>query len=58
VPAPLDDNAPTLVKLLAVPASPASRPEAILGLLALTAVVLWIASSAVTKLQISYGAEP
>ncbi|MCK7583449.1 MAG: hypothetical protein MZV65_53230 [Chromatiales bacterium] len=53
VPAPMDDDAPTLVRLLAAPAAPASRPEAILGLLLLTAVVLWIAARAVRRMQIS-----
>jgi len=33
VPAPMDDDVPTLVRLLAAPAAPASRPGAILGLL-------------------------
>ena len=57
VPAPMDKDAPTLVRLLAWPAAPASRLGAILGLLALTAFVLWIASRAVRRMQISYGAE-
>ena len=57
VPAPIDDDAPTLIRLLAAPAAPASRPEAILGLLLLTAFVLWIAGRAVRQMQISYGAE-
>ena len=57
VPAPMDDDAPTLIQLLASPAAPASRPGAILGLLALTAFVLWIASRAVRRMQISYGTE-
>jgi hypothetical protein len=57
VPAPMDSDAPTLVQLLASPAAPASRPGAILGLLLLTAFVLWIASLAVRRMQISYGAE-
>jgi hypothetical protein len=57
VPAPMDDNAPTLIRLLAAPAAPASRPAAILGLLLLTAFVLWIASRAVRRMEISYGAE-
>jgi hypothetical protein len=55
VPAPIDDDVPTLIRLLAAPAAPASRPEAILGLLLLTAFVLWIASFAVRRMQISYG---
>jgi hypothetical protein len=57
VPAPIDDEAPTLVKLLAAPAAPASRPAAVIGLLLLTALVLWIASRAVRRMEISYGAE-
>jgi F5/8 type C domain len=57
VPAPIDDDAPTLIRLLAAPVAPASRPAAILGLLLLTALVLWIASRAVRRMEISYGAE-
>jgi hypothetical protein len=57
VPAPMDQDAPTLIRLLAAPAAPASRPGAILGLLVLTAFVLWVASRAVRRMQISYGAE-
>jgi hypothetical protein len=57
VPAPMEADAPTLIQLLASPAAPASRPGAILGLLVLTAFVLWIASLAVRRMQISYGAE-
>ena len=57
VAAPMDDDAPTLIRLLAAPAAPASRPAAILGLLLLTALVLWIASRTVRRMEISYGAE-
>jgi hypothetical protein len=57
VPAPMGDDAPTLIRLLASPAAPASRPGAILGLLLVTAVVLWIAGLAVRRMQISYGTE-
>ena len=57
VPAPMDDDVPTLIRLLAAPAAPASRPGAILGLLVLTAVVLWFAGRAVRRMEISYGAE-
>ena len=57
VPAPLDNDAPTLIRLLAAPAAPASRPTAILGLLILTAFVLWIGGRAVRRMQISYGAD-
>lgn len=57
VPTPIDSEAPTLFQLMATPAAPASWPEAVLGLLALTAFVLWIASRAVRHLQIAYGAD-
>ncbi len=57
VPAPMEADAPTLIQLLAAPAAPASRPGAVLGLLLLTAVVLWIAARAVRRMEISYGAE-
>ena len=57
VPAPMEDDAPALIRLLASPAAPASRPGAILGLLVLTAFVLWIAGRAVRRMQISYGTE-
>ena len=57
VPAPIDNDAPALIRLLAAPAAPASRPGAILGLLLLTAFVLWIASLAVRRMQINYGTE-
>jgi hypothetical protein len=57
VPAPIDDDAPLLIQLLASPAAPASRAGAIAGLLMLTAFVLWIAGHAVRRMQISYGAE-
>jgi hypothetical protein len=55
VPAPIPSDAPALIRLLAAPAAPASRPGAILGLLLLTAFVLWIGSVSVRRMQISYG---
>jgi hypothetical protein len=57
IPPPMDDDAPLLIRLLAAPAAPASRPGAILGLLLVTAFVLFIASLAARRMQISYGAE-
>jgi ABC-type Na+ efflux pump permease subunit len=57
VPAPMDSDAPTLIRLLAAPAAPASRPGAVLGLVLLSAFALWIASRAVRRMEISYGAE-
>lgn len=58
VPAPMDGDAPMLIRLLAAPAAPASVPGAMLGLLLLTAFVLWIAARAVRRMEITYGAEP
>ena len=57
VPAPMDADAPMLIRLLAAPAAPASGPGATLGILLLTALVLWIAALAVRRMQISYGAD-
>jgi hypothetical protein len=57
VPAPMDADAPALIRLLAAPVAPASRPGAMLGLLLLTAFVLWIAGRAVRRLEIAYGAD-
>lgn len=57
VPVPMDDDVPILIRLLAAPAAPASRPVAVLGLVVLTAVVLAIAGRAVRRMEISYGAE-
>ena len=57
VPAPIPSDAPALIRLLAAPAAPASRPAAILGLLLLTAAVLWIGSVSVRRMQIAYGTE-
>ena len=51
----MDDDIPTLIRLLAAPAAPASRPGAVLGLLLLTAFVLWMGGIAVRRMQISYG---
>jgi hypothetical protein len=56
-PAPMDADAPTLIRLLASAAAPASPAGAILGLLLLTAFVLWIAGRAVRRMEISYGTE-
>ena len=55
VPAPMDNDAPTLIRLLAAPAAPSSRPGAIFGLLILTGFVLWIGAIAVRRMQVSYG---
>jgi hypothetical protein len=57
VPAPMDNDAPMLIRLLAAPASPASHTTAILGLLLLSTLVLWVAGRAIRGMEISYGAE-
>ena len=55
VPAPTDRDAPLLIRLLLAPAAPPSTAVAVLGLLGLTALVLWAASRRVRCLEISYG---
>ncbi len=57
VPAPIDQDTPAILRLLLAPAEPASRLGAILGLLALTAVVLWIARRAILRMEVSYSTE-
>ena len=57
VPAPTDPGAPGLIRLLMSPAAPPSTAGAVLGLLALTAVVLWAAAWAVERLEINYGTD-
>ena len=57
VPAPIPGDAPALIRVLAAPAAPASGPAAMVGIMLLTAFVLWIAALAVQRMQISYGAE-
>lgn len=57
VPVPVDDSVPVLLRLLVVPAEPASRAGAVVGLLALSAAVLWVAAAAVRRMEVSYGAE-
>jgi ABC-type transport system involved in multi-copper enzyme maturation permease subunit len=57
VPAPMDETMPALLKLLLAPAEPASHTEAILGLLAVTALVLWIARFAILRMQVTYSTE-
>ena len=57
VPAPADSDAPLLIQLLMAPAEPPFAPVAVLGLLGLTALVLWIAAGAVRRLEIDYGTD-
>ena len=57
VPAPTDPGAPLIIQLLMSPAAPPSTARAVIGLIALTAVVLWIAGRSVRRLEINYGTE-
>jgi len=54
--APMDENSPML-RLLLAPAAPASKSLAIVGLVAVTALVLWAASRAVRTIEINYSTE-
>jgi ABC-type transport system involved in multi-copper enzyme maturation permease subunit len=57
VPPPMDASAPLLIRLLASPAAPPHPALAIAGLVALTAVVLWVSARAARKLEINYGTD-
>ena len=57
VPAPMDANAPMLIRLLASPAAPPPPLVAIGGLIALTGLVLWVSARTARKLEINYGTD-
>ena len=57
VPPPMDPNVPPLLRLVLAPAEPTSAWIAILGVLGVTALVLYVASRAVRRLEINYGTE-
>ncbi len=57
VPAPTDQGAPALIQLLMSPAEPPSVLVAVVGLLALTALVLWAAGLSVRRLEINYSTD-
>jgi len=57
VPPPMDAGAPLLIRLLMAPAEPPSAAVAVLGLLGVTALVLWAAAWAVRRLEINYGSD-
>jgi hypothetical protein len=52
-----DQDTPALVKLLLSAPEPASPAAAVFGLLAVTALVLWLASRAVRRIEVNYGTE-
>jgi ABC-type transport system involved in multi-copper enzyme maturation permease subunit len=56
-PAPVEADAPALVRLLISPAAPVPVYAAVLGLLGLTALVLWSASRVVRKIEIDYATD-
>jgi ABC-type transport system involved in multi-copper enzyme maturation permease subunit len=57
VAAPMESDTPALLRLILSPAAPSSRGFAVLGLIAVTLLVLWAASSAVKRIEINYGTE-
>lgn len=57
MPAPTDSGAPLIIQMLMSPAAPPSAATAVLGLLAVTALVLWAAALAVRRLEINYSAD-
>lgn len=56
-PAPIEADTPALVRLLLSPAAPVPVYGAVLGLLGLTAAVLWAASRVVRKIEIDYATD-
>jgi hypothetical protein len=57
VPVPLEDDAPLFIQLLMRPAAPPSTLVAVLGLLIVTAFVLWAAAAASRGIEIDYGTD-
>ena len=57
VPAPMDKDVPAFIQFPLSPVAPALRIGAIVGLLAVTALVLGLACIAIRRMGISYGAE-
>jgi hypothetical protein len=57
VPAPIDRDTPAVLRLLLAPAAPVSPWLATLGIVAVTALVLWAAARAVRRLEINYGTD-
>jgi hypothetical protein len=57
VPAPTDPGAPLVFQVLMRPAAPPSTFAAVIGLLVVTALVLWAAAFAVRRLEINYSTD-
>jgi len=56
-PAPIANDVPPLMRLLLAPAEPVGPAVAVLGLLAVTALVLTLAARAVKRLEINYSTD-
>jgi hypothetical protein len=57
IPPPMPEDMHALARMVLAPAEPASPATAVLGVLTLTALVLWLASRAVKRLEINYSTE-
>jgi ABC-type transport system involved in multi-copper enzyme maturation permease subunit len=57
VPVPTNDSMPLLFRLLISPADPPSTFTAVFGFLIMTALVLWVTSLIVRRLEINYNTE-
>lgn len=57
LPPPAEKDTPAVLRLLLAPAEPAPAGWAILGLLAVTALVLYVASRAVKRLEVNYSTD-
>lgn len=53
----MDEDVPALVKLLLAPAEPPSAAAAVVGVVAVTMLVLWTASRTIRRTEIDYGSE-
>ncbi|NWF84537.1 MAG: ABC transporter permease subunit [Bryobacteraceae bacterium] len=56
-PAPIENDVPPVLRLLIAPAEPVGPAMAVLGLLMVTAIVLFAAAQAVRKLEINYSTD-
>lgn len=57
MPAPMEEGAPLIVQMLIAPEAPPSAATAVVGLVAVTALVLWAAAVAVRRLEIDYSTD-
>ena len=56
-PVDFDEDTPALVKMLLAPAEPVSAAIAVLGVVGVTALVLWAAGRTIRRTEINYGTE-